>query len=45
MSVVAPPRWVVVYAEAHAERFRYLGGCGGASAYFTRTTVLLLTLP
>ena len=28
MSVVAPPRWEVVYAEAHAERFRYLAGCG-----------------
>jgi len=28
MSVVAPPRWEVVYAEAHAERFRYLAGSG-----------------
>jgi GNAT superfamily N-acetyltransferase len=28
VSVVAPPRWEVVYAEAHAERFRYLAGSG-----------------
>ena len=28
MSVLAPPRWEVIYAEAHAERFRYLAGCG-----------------
>ena len=28
MSVIAPPRWEVVYAEAHAERFRYLAGSG-----------------
>jgi GNAT superfamily N-acetyltransferase len=28
VSVVAPPRWEVVYAEAHAERFRYLAGAG-----------------
>ncbi len=30
MSVVAPPRWEVLYAEAHAERFRYLAGSGRA---------------
>ena len=30
MSVIAPPRWEVVYAEAHAERFRYLAGSGAA---------------
>jgi GNAT superfamily N-acetyltransferase len=30
VSVVAPPRWEVVYAEAHAERFRYLAGSGAA---------------
>ena len=28
MSVLAPPRWEVIYAEAHAERFRYLAGSG-----------------
>jgi GNAT superfamily N-acetyltransferase len=26
----APPRWEVLYAEAHAERFRYLAGSGRA---------------
>jgi len=28
MTVAAPPRWEVLYAEAHAERFRYLAGAG-----------------
>jgi GNAT superfamily N-acetyltransferase len=34
VSVAAPPRWEVLYAEAHAERFRYLAGAG---ADFRRT--------
>src|SRR5262249_53423258 len=28
MTVAAPPRWEVLYAEAHAERFRCLAGAG-----------------
>jgi predicted N-acetyltransferase YhbS len=28
MTVAAPPRWEVLYAEAYAERFRYLAGAG-----------------
>jgi GNAT superfamily N-acetyltransferase len=38
MSVLAPPRWEVVYAEAHAERFRFLAGAG---AEFVRANGLL----
>jgi GNAT superfamily N-acetyltransferase len=38
MSVAAPPRWEVLYAEAHAERFRYLAGAG---AEFLRRPGLL----
>jgi GNAT superfamily N-acetyltransferase len=30
MTIAAPPRWEVLYAEAHAERFRYLAGSGRA---------------
>jgi GNAT superfamily N-acetyltransferase len=28
MSIAAPPRWEALYAEAHAERFRFLAGAG-----------------
>jgi GNAT superfamily N-acetyltransferase len=38
MSVAAPPRWEVLYAEAHAERFRFLAGAG---AEFVRAHGLL----
>jgi GNAT superfamily N-acetyltransferase len=30
MTVAAPPRWEVLYAEAHVERFRYLARAGCA---------------
>jgi GNAT superfamily N-acetyltransferase len=30
MTVSAPPRWEALYAEAHAERFRFLAGSGRA---------------
>ncbi len=30
MTLAALPRWEVLYAEAHAERFRFLAGTGRA---------------